>query len=98
MGFVFAAVYIELWESRKIEHTIRNGVILGLLSGMLGLLIWKATFNVHPLPPNIRKLDFYLQRIPAHVVFAVFATIAYNMMEASSPATKINAAEQPASY
>ena len=93
MGFVFAAVYIELWETRKIKHTIRNGVVLGLLSGMLGLLIWKATFNVHPLPPNIRKLDFYLQRIPAHVVFAVFATIAYNMIEA--PAAEIDTAVQP---
>ena len=81
MGFVFAAVYVELWESRKIEHTIKNGIILGVLSGLLGLLIWKGTFKVHPLPPNIRYLDFYLQRIPAHVVFAVFTTIAYRMIK-----------------
>jgi hypothetical protein len=57
---------VELWENRKIGHTIKTGVILGLLCGVFGLLIWKGTFKVRPLPPNIRYLDFYLQRIPAH--------------------------------
>ncbi|RZM18171.1 MAG: hypothetical protein EOO88_41460, partial [Pedobacter sp.] len=27
MGFLFAAVYVELWETRKIEHSIKNGLI-----------------------------------------------------------------------
>ncbi|MES2827920.1 MAG: hypothetical protein V4687_07190 [Bacteroidota bacterium] len=81
MGFLFAAVYVELWERGEIKHNIKNGVILGLLSGLLGLLIWKGTFKIHPLPPAIRYLDFYLQRIPAHIVFAVFATIAYRMVK-----------------
>lgn len=80
MGFVFALVYIELWEKNEIEHSIRNGIILGLVSGLIGLLIWKASFKIHPLPPNNRKFDFYLQRIPAHIVFAVFTTIAYNVI------------------
>ncbi|RZM28436.1 MAG: hypothetical protein EOO88_08965 [Pedobacter sp.] len=87
MGFIFAAVYVELWESRKIEHTIKNGIILGLLSGVLGLFIWKGTFKMHPLPPNIRYLDFYLQRIPAHVVFAIFTTIAYRLIKTQEAPT-----------
>lgn len=81
MGLLFAAVYVELWEKGAIKHTIKNGIILGVLSGVLGLLIWKGTFKVHPLPPSIRYLDFYLQRIPAHVVFAVFATISYRLVK-----------------
>jgi hypothetical protein len=81
MGFVFAAVYVELWETGKIKHNIKNGLILGAISGLVGMLIWKATFKIHPLPPSLRYLDFYLQRIPAHIVFAVFATIAYRMLK-----------------
>lgn len=83
MGIVFAAIYVELWERRMIKHTIRNGLILGILSGLLGYLIWKATFNAHPLPPWINYSHYYLQRIPAHIVFAVAATIAYQMTLAS---------------
>jgi len=88
MGFLFAAVYVELWETRKIEHSIKNGLILGVLSGLLGLLIWKGTFKVHPLPPKMRYLDFYLQRIPAHIVFAVFSTIAYRLIKDDEEAGK----------
>ncbi|UOE48781.1 hypothetical protein MTO98_30750 [Mucilaginibacter sp. SMC90] len=83
MGLVFAAIYVELWEHRKIKHTLRNGLILGTLSGILGYLIWKATFKAHPLAPWINYSHYYLQRIPAHIVFAVAATIAYQMTLAS---------------
>ena len=79
MGMVFAAVYVDLWEKGQIDRSIRNGLVLGAISGLAGMLIWKATFKLHPLPPNNRKLDFYLQRIPAHIVFAVASTIAYRL-------------------
>ncbi|MBD1395510.1 hypothetical protein [Mucilaginibacter glaciei] len=81
MGFVFASVYVELWEYKKIKHNLRNGLLLGLISGVLGFLIWKATFKVHPLPPWLNFEHYYLQRIPAHVVFAVGATITYRLLE-----------------
>jgi hypothetical protein len=77
MGFVFAAVYIELWETKKIKHSLKNGLILGLVSGIIGFLIWKGTFKLHPLPPWINYDHYYWQRIPAHIIFAVAATLAY---------------------
>jgi hypothetical protein len=80
MGFVFASVYVELWESKKIRHNFRNALVLGLVSGILGFLIWKGTFKLHPLPPWLNFDHYYLQRIPAHVVFAVFATLAYRLV------------------
>jgi hypothetical protein len=80
MGIVFASVYVELWETKQIKHSIKNGIILGIVSGVLGLLIWKATFKVHPLPPCINFDKYYWQRIPAHIVFAVGATIAYRLL------------------
>jgi hypothetical protein len=44
------------------------------------MLIWKATFKLHPLTPWMDYRRFYLQRIPAHIVFAVFAALAYNLI------------------
>jgi hypothetical protein len=81
MGFVFAAIYVELWETKKIKHTLKNGLILGAVSGVLGFLIWKGTFKAHPLPPWINFRHYYLQRIPAHILFAVFATITYRLIK-----------------
>jgi hypothetical protein len=81
MGIVFAAVYVELWERGEVKHTMKNALILGTISGLVGLLIWKGTFKAHPLPPSMNYLTFYLQRIPAHIVFAVFATLAYQLIK-----------------
>lgn len=81
MGFVFATIYVELWETRKIKHSLVNGIALGAVSGVLGFLIWKGTFKAHPLPPLFRFDHYYLQRIPAHIVFAVFATITYRLIK-----------------
>lgn len=79
MGLVFAAIYVELWETKKIKHNLKNALILGALSGVIGLFIWKATFKIHPLPPWLNYDLFYLQRIPAHIVYAVGATLAYKL-------------------
>jgi hypothetical protein len=79
MGFVFATVFVELWETKKIKHNFKNALILGTVGGVLGLLIWKGTFKAHPLPPFINYGHYYLQRIPAHIIFSVAATIAYKL-------------------
>ena len=81
MGFVFAAVFVELWETRKIKHNLKNALLLGLVSGVLGLLIWKGTFKAHPLPPWLHYDHYYLQRIPAHIIFAITATLTYRLLD-----------------
>jgi len=87
MGLVFATIYVELWDKRKIRHNFRNALILGILSGFAGLLIWKGTFKAHPLPPWLNYNHFYLQRIPAHIIFAVAATITYRLLPKSDDLT-----------
>jgi len=83
VGVMFAAIYVELWETRKIKHSLKNGLILGTLSGILGFLIWKGTFKAHPLPHWLNYSHFYLQIIPAHIVFAVFATLTYRIIKSN---------------
>jgi hypothetical protein len=88
MGLVFAAIYVELWETKKIKHSVMNGLILGAFSGILGFLIWKGTFKAHPLPPLINYDHYYIQRVPAHIVFAVAATLAYRLTQLQTKATE----------
>jgi len=58
MGLMFASIYVELWKKKKVKRTVRNGLLLGAASGVLGYLIWKGTFKAHPLPRwlNVRQL------------------------------------------
>jgi hypothetical protein len=77
MGTAFASVYVRLWENKKLGYSWKESTALGAASGLIGILIWKATFKIHPFTPVMNYNRFYLQRIPAHIVFALFTAIAY---------------------
>ncbi|SES30859.1 hypothetical protein [Pedobacter rhizosphaerae] len=79
MGAAFCSVYSSLFDS-GVKPNLKNSILLGLISGAVGMGIWKATFKLHPFPTSINPGRFYLQRMPAHIVFAVFATLSYRLL------------------
>ncbi|MDB4924015.1 hypothetical protein [Mucilaginibacter sp.] len=81
VGLLFAMVYVELWRRKKIKSSIKNNLVLGAVSGLVAAAIWKTTFKMHPLPPAMSFNKYYLQLVPAHVVFAVFAGIGYQLFK-----------------
>jgi hypothetical protein len=81
VGLVFSLVYVELWRRRWPKSSIKNNLIVGGISGIIAVAIWKTTFKLHPLPPALSFNKYYLQLIPAHVVFAVFAGIGYQLLK-----------------
>jgi uncharacterized membrane protein len=90
MGTTFASVYVWLWENRKLGYSWKESTVLGAASGMIGVLIWKATFKIHPLTPVMNYNRFYLQRIPAHIVFAVVTAITYKWIREYEKETNKN--------
>lgn len=81
VGLLFATAYAKLWENRKLKPTFINNFMLGAVSGLAAAAIWKATFKLHPLPPAMSFDKYYLQLIPAHIVFAVAAGLGYALLQ-----------------
>jgi len=81
VGLFFAALYTEFWERGKIKPSFKNNLILGALSGLLAVEVWKLTFKMHPSPPWIDYKEYYRQLVGAHVVFAVFAGLTYRALK-----------------
>ena len=81
IGLLFARLYLLLWETKKLKPSFKNNLLIGGISGIVAVGIWKATFELHPLPPKLNFKKYYLQLIPAHVVFAIFSGIAYNLLK-----------------
>ena len=54
--------------------------MLGAASGLAAVAIWKAAFMAHPLPPRMSFDKYYLQLVPAHIVFAVVAGLGYSLL------------------
>lgn len=81
VGLLFVLAYQELWKGGQIKKSLINGLILGALSGALAVLVWKATMKSHPAPPWIDFTKFYIQLVPAHIVFAVCATLTSRLLD-----------------
>jgi hypothetical protein len=81
VGLLFALVYVELWRRGKLKSDLKTNLWLGGLSGLLAVAVWKTTFKMHPLPPSLSFNKYYLQLVPAHMVFAVFCGIGYQILK-----------------
>jgi hypothetical protein len=77
VGLLFAAIYIYLWQVKKIKPTLQNGLLFGGVSGLIAVTVWKAVLKLHPDPPHLKYKRYYLQLIPAHIVFGIAAVASY---------------------
>lgn len=77
VGLAFATAYVQLWEKKKLKPSFKNNLIIGGISGLVAVGIWKLTFKMHPLPPRLNFNKYYLQLVPAHVVFGIFSGLGY---------------------
>ncbi|PWK79061.1 hypothetical protein LX99_01517 [Mucilaginibacter oryzae] len=80
VGMLFALVYVHLWRSGKLKHDLLTRIWLGGVSGIIAVAVWKATFKAHPRPPALSYDKYYIQLVPAHMVFALFAGLGYQML------------------
>lgn len=77
-GLFFAFVYDLLLKNTKVKSNIPNGILIGGANGVAAIFIWKATFSLHPNPPQIDFKDFYKHLILAHLVYG---TITWSMLK-----------------
>lgn len=78
IGLAFVKTYAWLWQHSKMKPTPGFGLLLGGISGIIGILVWKWTFRLHPDPPQIKFSKYYRQLLAAHIIFGLFSVIGYN--------------------
>ena len=76
-GMAFEVVFNEIWKRKLIKPTLTSGALLGAASGLVGLVLWKGTFEAHPNPPAKNLKPFFGHLMLAHVVFGVFSALTY---------------------
>ncbi len=81
VGLAFSTAYNYFWNKKLVKASGKNSIWLGALSGVLAIGVWKTAFSVHPLPPGINFKKYYAQLFFAHIVFAMFATFAYQQIK-----------------
>lgn len=71
IGCFFVMVFKILHSLYAIPVTLQTGVIFGLLAGLVGMVVWHFLFYLHPHPPRIKKVGFYIQLVIAHLIFGI---------------------------
>ncbi len=82
-GTAFTAIYDQVWEKTSIKPNIKSGAVMGALSGLAGIAIWRATIAMHPKPPIKDYNSYYKHLMLAHVFFGIAAALSYKHTKTS---------------
>lgn len=82
VGYSFSVVYDYIWRKTPVSPTVKSSLLMGAISGIVGILGWKTFFTTHPNPPQTHYKNFYKQLMIAHIIFGLFAKVGYTLPDA----------------
>lgn len=80
VGLLFLLVYYLIWSRTELEPTFSTALVLGCLSGLVGIIGWSILFKIQSVPANIRVSEYFTQLFVAHVIFALTATGVFRVL------------------
>lgn len=80
IGFMFVVAYHFIWKWDWLPFTLQTALILGALSGVVGIISWHFIFKFTNHQPRIPFKTYYLQLFIAHVFFGVTAYYSYLLL------------------
>jgi len=80
-GVAFVSGYWVIWKKALKRPTLFRISLIGSLSGITGIIVWKALFMQHDNAPKNYRYGYYKQLFFAHIIFTAFALITYKSLE-----------------
>jgi len=77
IGFIFVLIYHLLWGNNILKLSLLNAVLLGSISGIIGIIGWMIMFRLADYKPNIDFKGYYIQLFFAHIIFGLVAALFY---------------------
>ena len=79
IGFLFVVGYHIVWVKNMLPVSPLSALILGVISGVIGILSWIVIFKMTDHQPPIDFKGYYIQLFFAHIIFAFTATALYSI-------------------
>jgi hypothetical protein len=84
IGLLFVIGYHLLWIYNILDLSVLTAIILGAISGIIGILGWVIMFKIARYKPAIDFKGYYIQLFFAHVIFGLVATATYYLLLTAS--------------
>ena len=81
MGQVFSYLNIKAAESTGQKPNPLNSLLYGAADGIVGVIIWRLNFLLHPNPPKVSLRKYLIQLFFAHLVFGFFHGLMFQVMQ-----------------
>jgi hypothetical protein len=77
VGIVFSLIYYWLWNNGIGQPDFVTCAMYGFISGIVGIIVWRIFFVIHPNPPAVPLKDYIVSILIGHIFFGagVWATI-----------------------
>lgn len=79
IGVAFVTVYQYFWARNILDLSIFHALLLGIISGIIGIISWTVLFKITSYLPAINYKVYYIQLFIAHVIFALTAAAVYDI-------------------
>lgn len=79
IGFLFVIGYHIIWVKDIIAISPLGALLLGVISGVVGIISWVLIFKITHHQPPIDFKGYYIQLFFAHIIFAIIATVLYSI-------------------
>lgn len=79
IGLLFVIGFHLVWANDLMQQNWISGLILGAISGLIGIVSWVFIFKISKYEPKIDFKGYYLQLFFAHVIFGLSALAVYNL-------------------
>lgn len=77
IGLIFVVAYHILWFYNILDLSFVSALLLGAVSGIIGIIGWMFMFKITDHKPRIDFKGYYIQLFFAHIIFAITATLTY---------------------
>ena len=77
IGVIFVLIYHFMWKHNILDLSWPVSILLGTISGFLGIISWFFMFKFTHFTPNIDFKGYYLQLLLAHIIFGIVAFMVY---------------------
>jgi hypothetical protein len=83
-GIAFMGAYYVLWKTVLLRPTPARIIIVGTVSGAVGITVWKLMFSQHKNPPKNYRYGYYRQLLIAHIIFSLAGIVTYKALNSNS--------------